>query len=382
MRFGVCPRSRASRAREIDERGGRRIRRAQVPHVGQRQVEVAEVSEAERRDGRHHATGPSHERIIASAGGSSGSRDRRHDESDAFPQAGKHIDEGVRAEQVQAAAKEIADARLRHPEQFCRIRLLEPPASSAVCTSIIRSARIRRCSASSRPKPRSRNTLPLERVILSLLLRGMACSRCLHERPESRSGDLDVASGDPRRLLLEGVHDVHGLLEGRHVENAVLESRPHPEFADTRANGSHRFPVVRVQSLLNPAKLEAGRRRASAGNALRSARAGQASGVPSRRYTRFSICERRARDKRLPPKARSPGAATGAAFGRLPRDDDLEPLAGTRLIVDGVIVHDGERRRLHDAGARPARQSTATCLPRAQRTGRRGSGGCSRPLRR
>src|SRR5262249_46410545 len=50
---------------------------------------------------------------------------------------------------------------------------------------------------------------------------------------------------------------------------------------------------------------------------------------------------------------------------KLPTDDDLEAFARRRLVVDGMAVHDGERRRLDEALA----LLFGHALPRVTRTG-------------
>lgn len=67
--------------------------------------------------------------------------------------------------------------------------------ATAFCTAIIKSERIKRCSASSRENPRSRNTLPLEGVIFNRVLRAMAASSLGQQGLKPATGDADVRNG-------------------------------------------------------------------------------------------------------------------------------------------------------------------------------------------
>jgi hypothetical protein len=128
-------------------------------------------------------------------------------------------------------------------------------------TWIIRSARIKRCSASSRRNPRSRNTLPVEGVILTFI-RDLPFFPTLHppephEGPKSLPPQFDVV---PVRLpapLLERVEHVNRLRELGHVQHAMLKSRVNSNFSYSGPNRRHRLPIERVKSLLHLSELEA-----------------------------------------------------------------------------------------------------------------------------
>jgi hypothetical protein len=57
--------------------------------------------------------------------------------------------------------------------------------------------------------------------------------------------------------LLECVKDVNALRESRHVEDSVFGARMNPNLLDAGPNGRNPLPVVRLESLLHPSKLEA-----------------------------------------------------------------------------------------------------------------------------
>jgi hypothetical protein len=46
--------------------------------------------------------------------------------------------------------------------------------------------------------------------------------------------------------------------ERRDIEDSMLAPGSDPNLSNTRPHGSHRFPVVRLQTLLNSTQLEAG----------------------------------------------------------------------------------------------------------------------------
>src|SRR6266446_3330807 len=126
-------------------------------------------------------------------------------------------------------------------------------------TSIIRSARMRRCSASSRRNPRSRNTLPVEGVILSLL--GILSSRqashaaLSNQGAEPLPGQLHIAARRLPRALFERMQHIDGLRKLGDVQHSVLEGRVNADFTDTGPDGRHGFPVQGIEPLLDTPKL-------------------------------------------------------------------------------------------------------------------------------
>src|SRR5512139_244349 len=94
---------------------------------------------------------------------------------------------------------------------------VRPRAFSSFSILIMSSERITRCSASSRPNPRSLNTFPLERVILPLALSIALSPAVLQQLPISRSRQVEVRTGCLPRTLLEGVQYVDALEEPRHI---------------------------------------------------------------------------------------------------------------------------------------------------------------------
>src|SRR5204863_745588 len=139
---------------------------------------------------------------------------------------------------------------------FASCACLSPRAVATFWIWIRRSARITRCSASCAEKPRSRNTLPLDGVTFSLSFAGIGPSP-VHERAQAILGELQIVFRRLSRALLEGVEDIHGFGKRGDVEHPVFQARMNPDLPDARTNGGHRFPVVRIETLLDAPALEA-----------------------------------------------------------------------------------------------------------------------------
>src|SRR2546425_5893239 len=131
------------------------------------------------------------------------------------------------------------------------------------CASIIRSARTRRCSASSRRNPKSRNTLPVDGVTLSFLVNSPS-HQSLHaslsdQSPEPLSGQLHVATPRLSCALFERVQHIDGLPEFGNVQYPMLKGCVNPNFTDTRSDRRHGLPVEGVETLLDTPKLHTGK---------------------------------------------------------------------------------------------------------------------------
>lgn len=135
-------------------------------------------------------------------------------------------------------------------------------AAMSFCTWIMRSARTRRCSASSRRNPRSRNTFPVDAVTLSFL--ATLPSRQTPDLPLSDQlsvslpSELHIALGCSPAPFLERVQHVHCLCELRDVQDAVLQHGVDADLPDARSDPTHRLPVRWIEALLHPPKLKPG----------------------------------------------------------------------------------------------------------------------------
>ena len=129
-------------------------------------------------------------------------------------------------------------------------------------TLINKSARTSRCSASPGAKPISRKTLPLDRVILSLIsnlsCRGFLAASSQNQRAKSVPRKRCFSTGSFPSSLLEGVQNIDGLRELRDVENSMFKPGVNADFLHAGANCGHRLPIIRLEPLLHTAQLEPG----------------------------------------------------------------------------------------------------------------------------
>jgi hypothetical protein len=68
---------------------------------------------------------------------------------------------------------------------------------------------------------------------------------------------LDVPLWGLPSALFESVEDVNTLCESRQVEDSMFRARVNPDLLDARTHRGYPFPVVRLESLLHSAELEA-----------------------------------------------------------------------------------------------------------------------------
>jgi hypothetical protein len=72
-------------------------------------------------------------------------------------------------------------------------------------------------------------------------------------------GQVDVCLGGALGPLLETVQHLHGIADGRHVDDPVGTSiGTYPDLAAPRPQGLHRFPVGGVEVQMHQVKLVAG----------------------------------------------------------------------------------------------------------------------------
>ena len=90
-------------------------------------------------------------------------------------------------------------------------------------------------------------------VLSSRYLPGAAQRQQLVE-PLSR--EVHVSLRCPLGTLLERVKHVNSFDELGNVHHSMFQVSMHTDFADARAYNGHRFPVIRLQSLLDPPELD------------------------------------------------------------------------------------------------------------------------------
>src|SRR2546422_1776863 len=143
---------------------------------------------------------------------------------------------------------------------FAASRCLRRRVAMSFWTWIIRSARTRRCSASSRRKPRSRNTLPVEGVTLSFVVilssRQLAGASLDKQSSEPLAGEFHLGSGRCSRALLERMENIDSLCELSDIQNSMFERCVDPNLPHSRPDSCHVLPIQRRQASLDSPKLE------------------------------------------------------------------------------------------------------------------------------
>ncbi len=129
----------------------------------------------------------------------------------------------------------------------------------AFWTLIMRSARTRRCSASSSENPRSRNTLPLDAVTLDFITHLSSRRPALSDHhPKAMPRKFHVSRGRLARALFEGVKHVYALGELGDIQDAMFEPGVNSYLPSARPHGRHWPPVVRIEPALDTPQLIAG----------------------------------------------------------------------------------------------------------------------------
>jgi hypothetical protein len=139
---------------------------------------------------------------------------------------------------------------------------LRPRDIISFWTLIIRSARTSRCSASWPGKPRSRNTLPLDRVTLSLILnlpfRGILSPSLQDQGTKPTSSEFKFTFRFFPGSLFETVEHVNTLCKFSHIEDSMFEPSVDANLLNASSHCRHRLPVIWFTPLLDTSQLEAG----------------------------------------------------------------------------------------------------------------------------
>src|SRR5436309_8431079 len=126
----------------------------------------------------------------------------------------------------------------------------------------IRMERIRRCSASSREKPRSRNTLPLDGTIF-IFMAGYPSSHQSTTTPvdylaQAGPRQFNVSPGSPTGLLLKCVEDIDTLRKAGDVNHPMFPTRVHANLLGATSHALERLPIIRDAPLLDQPQLVTG----------------------------------------------------------------------------------------------------------------------------
>ena len=144
------------------------------------------------------------------------------------------------------------------PKSFAACPCVSPRLAIAFSSATMRSARTRRCPASSVENPTSLKTLPLDGVFRSFMAHLAPSLPALdHQLPQALAGNLDVASRGFLGPLLEPVQNVHPFSELREVQHSVLETGVNSDLPNARAHRRHELPVGGFDAELNPPQLVA-----------------------------------------------------------------------------------------------------------------------------
>ena len=151
---------------------------------------------------------------------------RSRDDSHRDPEPRDDVDEGIGAEAPQSSAPEIVDAPPAHPKRVASPGLVRRRALTTLSISISRSARLSSSVASAGGNPRSRNTLPVDRV--TLIFR-MSLDELRADNAQLPSVGAGVLVFLDRRHVLRpcGVHYDRFRREGRNSIR-VADGRPRP----------------------------------------------------------------------------------------------------------------------------------------------------------
>src|SRR5438093_6585301 len=146
------------------------------------------------------------------------------------------------------------------PRSSAASACFNPRAAIVFCRFSIRSERTLRCSASSEEKPRSRNTLPLDRIRFTFFMEHLSLppGPLAEQQAQARPGELNVILRCLPRSFLERVQDVDRLGELCDIEHPVLNAGVNADLLHAEPHARHRLPIVRLQPQLNPPKLKSG----------------------------------------------------------------------------------------------------------------------------
>src|SRR5439155_25077360 len=185
-----------------------------------------------------------------------------HVHSHAYARTRQHVDEGVDAEQLDLAAHEVANPRLRHAEQLCCRGLRELPSLDQPLD----------LDHQVRPDPEARTLLrpkaevaehvpgrPLHSYpsheCLPLARAGLPAPPVPQDIAESFPGEVYVLSCRLSGLLLEGVQNVDPFVKLCQVDHPVFSFRVDPYLSNRGADRRHRLPVCSIEALLDSVDL-------------------------------------------------------------------------------------------------------------------------------
>jgi hypothetical protein len=172
------------------------------------------------------------------------------DQAYATPGSREHVDEAVDAEELDLAAHEIANPRLRYTKEPSGLGLRESAIVNELPNTRHQSGTDPQMSGLVRVEAEISEYIPTRP--LNFRDHGpLPPVPCSNDFGVSRSPKLDIRLPRPLGLLLEGVQHVDPLSERRHIEHPILPLRTNPDLPHPCADIWHRLPVIRVLSTLH-----------------------------------------------------------------------------------------------------------------------------------
>ena len=157
------------------------------------------------------------------------------------------------------------------------------------CSLIMRSERIIKWAASLEENPRSLKTLLFDRVSSRFRFCGILGTLPHKQFSKPVSRKLQLAFRRLPASLLKRMKHIDCLGKLGHVEYPVFDPRSNSDLSHAGTNVTHRFPIVRIESLLNPAELKADEPACIRGESFHIVTRG--SGPKNRFVRHVSICK-------------------------------------------------------------------------------------------
>src|SRR5882724_5775204 len=185
-----------------------------------------------------------------------------HVHSHAYARTRQHVDEGVDAEQLDLAAHEVANPRLRHAEQLCCRGLRELPSLDQPLDLDHQVRPDLEARSLLRPKAEVAEHVPGRPLhsypsheCLPLARAGLPAPPVPQDIAESFPGEVYVLSPRLSGLLLEGVKNVDPFVKLCQVDHPVFSFRVDPYLSNRGADRRHRLPVCSIEALLDSVDL-------------------------------------------------------------------------------------------------------------------------------
>jgi hypothetical protein len=180
------------------------------------------------------------------------------DEAHAHPEARKHVDQRVRAEQVDATPQQIAHAGLRNAKYPCDLHLRHVSGVDRLLQVDEQIGADEEVLGFFSREPEIAKDVAARRGDLQLIF-------SWHRQLAFRSPTRDTVRARPSTRALasygsvsRSVHHIDRFRERGDVEYAVLEPGVNPDLSNPGPHAGHRLPVIGIEALLDPSELKPG----------------------------------------------------------------------------------------------------------------------------